>query len=156
VTRQTEHLAYYKLVQEQGGYMREIIRSLPILALALTGSACDKPPSPASLDESTAIPIQGQLTLQDQKLASISAFVNKICQAPEQGGYRTESDLHAAAEIKGKLLVAKIAEIKFKPEAGIKSVEWRGVDQKNLSDAMRDSRSCAPKTLELILGKIAL
>lgn len=136
--------------------MYKFIWPLLVAALTLTISACDQAAEPGPTSGRTNTPTPSALSAQDQKLASISAFVNNVCQAPDQGGYRTETELLAAAEVKGKLVAAKIAETSANASAGRKSARWQGVDQKALADAMRDSRSCAPKTLQLILRKIEL
>jgi uncharacterized membrane protein YqiK len=129
-------------------------------ALLITGSlifssaACDREQEPASSNQPNAA--QQRPAPPPSQLDEIAQFVGEVCQAPTTDGYRTETELRAAAEAKGKLLTAKIAEANANASAARKTAKWQGIDQQQLAAAMQDSRTCAPKVLEAILPKVDL
>ena len=112
----------------------------------ITGSSCFRHqlanPFPSGRPTSSEVAAQSSLVRQQQALDMIAVFAEKLCKdIPLTGGGRSlELSGKAKAELSG--IIKKIANLGVEGAAKYQTSEYRGLLQKDLAKAIKESTNC--------------
>ena len=112
-------------------------------SLAQTAPAASAPAPAATLAERQA-----------QALNEISKYARENCEAPATRGSSSSLELSGNAKLGLSKLVKKIGDLGIEGAGKYESKESEGILQKDLAVAMKDTRNCKMKVMEMLVDRM--